>query len=127
MNKFILLFFSLAISLHALQWKTLEEGIKHAKKSNKLIMVDVIRDNCRFCTNMEKNVFDNKEMGQWIEGCFIPVKVNLSKNDTMPKGVSVQITPTFIFLDADEKVIKMIHGSWNIDDFKSLSQDLCKE
>lgn len=89
-------------------------------------MVDIIRDNCHYCSDMEKNVFKNKEVSKWVEGCFIPVKLNLSE-DFLPDGVEVKITPTVVFLDSEQKTIKMIHGSWNIDDFKRLSQNLCKE
>lgn len=127
MNKLLtVLFLSSMISLQAVQWLTLEEGLDKAKKTHKLLMLDVVRDNCHFCKDMINNVFNDKEMSAWIESCFIPVKLNIS-HEILPEGITVQVTPTFLFLNSDKKIVKKIKGSWNIKDFKKLSQKLCRE
>ncbi len=127
MNKhLILIALSSLITLQAVQWQTWEEGLLKAKKSHKLLMLDVVRDNCHYCSDMDKKVFNDKEMEKWVESCFIPVKLNLS-HDTLPKGIKVQVTPTFIFLTSDQKIVKTIQGSWDKKDFMDLSQKLCKE
>ena len=87
-----------------------------AQRTDKMIMLDVIRDNCRYCIKMEKAVFDNEKMAAYIEKNFIPVKVNLSQRE-LPMGLKVEITPTFFFFTADKKMIKKISGSWNQRDF----------
>jgi len=122
----ILLYLSSLIGLQAIEWMTFEEGLLKAKRTNKLLMLDVVRDNCHYCTDMDRNVFYDKEMSDWVESCFIPVKLNLS-HDTLPMGIKVQVTPTFIFLDVAGKITKTIQGSWNKKDFKELSIKLCKE
>lgn len=127
MNKLLLLvFFSSMLCLEAVQWQTLEEGLSIAKQSNKLVLLDVVRDNCHYCTDMDENVFNDAKMTKWIESCFVPVKLNLS-HDTLPMGIKVQVTPTFIFLSSDKKVLKRIQGSWNKQDFKELSKKLCRK
>ena len=60
-------------------------------------------------------------MSSWLEERFIPVKINLDLHK-LPLNLSVTFTPTFYFINEDHKVIKKVPGSWNIEDFKSLSQ-----
>ncbi len=127
MNRLLFLaFVSSMLSLEAVQWQTLETGFSLAKQNNKLVMLDVVRDNCHYCADMDENVFKDKEMTKWIESCFVPVKLNLS-HDVLPMGIKVQVTPTFIFLNSDKKVIKTIQGSWDIKDFKELSKKICRK
>ena len=78
MNKYILLFFMTCTFLNALEWKSYEEALELQKQNKKMIMIDVVRTNCHYCESMEKDVFDDKMMGKWIEERFIPVKLNLN-------------------------------------------------
>ncbi|MDY0121625.1 MAG: DUF255 domain-containing protein [Sulfurimonas sp.] len=123
MNKFLALMLGMYCTLSALEWKTYQEALELQKKSNKLIMIDVVRDNCRFCTDMDRNVFEDKEMSVWLESRFIPVKLNLD-HDTLPLGIKVHFTPTFYFIDNANAIKKKIPGSWNIEDFQSMTKDL---
>lgn len=123
MSRFFFLLLGVFCSLYALEWKTYEEALKLQKQSNKLIMIDVVRDNCRYCTNMERDVFEDKEMSVWLESRFIPVKLNLD-HDTLPLGLKVSFTPTFFFIDNANAIKKKIPGSWNIEDFQSMTKDL---
>ena len=122
----IMLYLASLINLEAVQWMSLDEGLDKAKKSHKLIMIDVVRDRCHFCSDMDNNVFKDKKMSTWVESCFIPVKLNLSE-DKLPNGLKATVTPTFLFVNKKLELVKKIQGSWNIQDFKQLSQKLCKE
>lgn len=127
MSKILsILYITSLLNLEAVQWMSLEEGLDKAKKTDKLIMMDVIRDGCHFCSDMDKHVFNDKRMSIWIESCFIPVKFNLSQ-EKLPNGLKVEVTPTFFFMNEKLELIKKIQGSWNKHDFKELSQKLCKE
>jgi len=105
-------------SLYAqgVNWRSWESALDEAKRTNKMIMMDVIRDNCRFCIKMDKNVFADEKMAAYLEKNFIPVKINLSHRE-LPMGIKVEMTPTFFFFTADQKMIKKIVGSWNQQDF----------
>jgi thioredoxin-related protein len=111
------------LSLHALEWKSYEEAKALQKQNNKLIMLDVIRTNCRYCENMERDVFDDGAMGAWIEERFIPVKLNLD-TDKLPLGLKVSFTPSFFFIDKHDVIVKKIPGAWNIEDFQSMTKEL---
>jgi len=122
----LLLFLLLtASSLFAegVNWRSWEAALDEAKSTDKLIMMDVIRDNCRYCIKMEKAVFNNEKMAAYIEKNFIPVKVNLSERE-LPMGLKVEITPTFFFFTSDQKMIKKISGSWNQKVFYELTDKI---
>jgi thioredoxin-related protein len=123
MNKIITLLLTTVLSLSALEWHSYEEAVQLAKKSTKLIMIDIVRTNCHYCENMDKAVFQDKEMSQWLDARFIAVKLNLD-TDTMPLGIEVRMTPTFYFINKDENIVKKVPGSWSIEDFQSLTKDL---
>ncbi|MBD3797935.1 MAG: DUF255 domain-containing protein [Campylobacterales bacterium] len=113
----------LGSSSQAFDWMNYEDALKEQKKHYKPIMIDVMRTECHYCSDMEKNVFADREMAEWIKERFIPVKINLD-HDTMPIDQKVSFTPTFFFLDGHGKIIKKIPGSWNIQDFKDLTKGI---
>jgi thioredoxin-related protein len=118
---FLILLFS--ISIHAIEWLSYDEAKVLQKKNHKPIMLDVMRDTCHYCKKMDKEVFDNKEMAQWLQERFILVQINLDE-DLMPIDEEVTFTPTFYFLDENGKILKKIPGSWNIQDFKDLTRKI---
>lgn len=109
--------------MYALEWYTYEDAINLQEKNSKIIMVDVVRSHCQYCVRMDKNVFQNYEMSEWISERFIPVKINLD-NSKMPFDAEVKMTPTFYFIDKNKKLKKVIQGSWNIEDFKDLTKKI---
>lgn len=113
--------FSSSLSLFAFELKTYEAALKEQKKTNKIIMIDVVRTGCHYCEEMDRDVFADKEMAAWIAKRFIPVQINLDEQD-LPLGLDVSFTPTFYFVDKKQKVVKKIPGAWNIEDFKSLTE-----
>lgn len=123
MNKILLLLMMIALSLNALEWKSYKEALKIQKQNSKIIMIDVIRTNCRYCSDMERDVFKDEDMSAWLDERFIPVKVNID-TDTLPLGLKVSFTPSFFFVNKDSIIVKKVPGSWNIEDFKLLTKDI---
>ena len=123
MSKFLLLILLSVASLSALEWKSYDMALKEQKLSHKPIMIDVVRTGCHYCSKMEKNVFEDKEMAKWIEKRFIPVKLDLD-TDRLPLGITVMFTPTFYFVNSKQEIIKRVPGSWNIQDFKDLTENI---
>lgn len=104
-------------TLSATEWRSWDAAVKEAAVTQKMILVDAVRSGCHFCADMERNVFDDPQMGRWIETRFIPVKINLS-HARMPLGIRVRMTPSFFFITPQLEVVKTVPGSWNIEDFK---------
>ena len=116
MNKSFVLLLVASVSLMAIEWRSYKEALVEAKSTDKIVMIDTIRNHCHYCEDMQKNVFEDKNMTLFIEKDFIPVRINIS-NEKLPLGLHVSVTPTFFFISKDEKIIKEVPGSWNIEDF----------
>ena len=114
---------SLFLNLSAMDWHTYEEAVKLQEKNSKIIMIDAVRTYCQYCKKISKEVFEDKEMTKWIQERFISVKLNLDFDD-MPLDLEVKMTPTFYFIDKNQKIVKIIPGSWNIEDFKELTEKI---
>ncbi len=123
MSKVVLALMMVTLFLSAFELKTYEAALKEQKKTNKLIMIDVVRTGCHYCEEMDRDVFADKEMAAWIAKRFIPVQINLDEQD-LPLGLEVSFTPTFYFVDKNQKIVKKIPGAWNKEDFKSLTEKL---
>lgn len=123
MKKAIILFILSFITLYGADWYDYENAVKLQEKSSKPIMIDIIRTDCRYCIEMDRNVFEDKEMSKWIEERFIPVKINLDIDD-IPLGIKASMTPSFYFIDKNQTIIKTIPGSWNIENFKLLIKEI---
>jgi thioredoxin-related protein len=122
--KIFLIAILLSVSaLHAIEWQSYESALKIAKAKGKIIMIDAVRTGCHYCEDMEQDVFDDPKASQWIETHFIPVKINVS-NKAMPLDIEVSMTPSFYFINGDEKVIKKIPGAWSWEDFHSMLEGI---
>lgn len=107
-----------SLSADGVQWRNWEAGIKEAKISDKIVMINATSKGCHYCEDMEVAVFKDVAMAEYIEKRFVPVKVNLSE-EKMPLGLKVSMTPTFFFVSKEGELIKTVPGSWNQEDFRS--------
>lgn len=123
MNKLILVLLLTLSCASAVEFHSYEDALKLQEKSSKIIMIDVVRSGCHYCEDMDKEVLQNAAMAKWLQERFIVVKMNLDK-EKLPLGIKVDFTPTFYFVNAEEKIIKKIPGSWNIEDFKDLTKGI---
>ncbi len=123
MSKLLSLLFVSISSLIALEFHSYDEALKLQKKSGKTIMIDVVRTDCHYCSDMEKNVLQNPQMIKYLEAKYIPVKINLD-NEKLPLGIKVHFTPTFFFVNKEQKIVKTIPGSWSSEDFKDLTKNI---
>jgi len=114
----------LPLLLYAVEWRSWQQGKAEAAAKQKNILVALVRDGCHYCHDMERDVFNDAKMSQWITSCFVPVKVNLSVQKA-PFEVRIPMTPTFVIARPDGTVIKTIPGSWNIPDFIALTSSAC--
>ena len=118
---FIYAFFG--ITLNAVEYHTYAQALKLQKINHKIIMLDIVKENCHYCEDMNKNVLSDVNMSKWMESRFITVKIDFHK-DEVPLNLSVDFTPTFYFINKDGQVVKKIPGSWSIEDFKDLTKGI---
>ncbi len=98
---------------------TYSKAIEMAQNSNKLIMIKLTADHCKYCIKMDKEVMEDKDVKKLLSKNFITVNVNVDK-EKIPLGIKRTITPTFIFVDKNQKIVSKIPGSWNKRDFMDL-------
>lgn len=122
MKKIVVLSILCVVKLFSTEWFTYEEALKIQKVNSKIIMIDVVREHCRYCILMDE-LFKDKELALWLKERFIPVKLNLDK-DSIELNPAVKMTPSFYFLDKDQNIVKIIPGSWSKKDFMDLTKNI---
>ncbi|MCK5854431.1 MAG: DUF255 domain-containing protein [Sulfurovaceae bacterium] len=93
-----------------------KEAIKLSKDKNKTIMIELMREHCFFCKQMEEEVFSEKEIIKKLNSDFISVLIDVDKVKKLPLGLKSGVTPSFVFVE-DGKIVAHIHGAWNKKDF----------
>ena len=103
-----------------------ENALKIAKKEHKIIMIELIQENCHFCKRMDKEVMVDDNISSTLSKDFVVVKLDVNK-DKLPLGLKKEITPTFVFVKESGELFSIIRGAWNIDDFKALLRYIKKK
>lgn len=104
---------------------TYEQALSISKQNNKPIMLKLTADNCKYCIKMDKEVLSDNEVKLLIDANFITVNINVDK-EVLPLNLSRTITPTFIFVDKNEKITSKLPGSWSKQDFIDLLNNRIK-
>ncbi len=97
-------------------WKT---QLENAKKENKLIFFDAYAVWCGPCKMMAKNVFTKDSVADLFNQKFINVKFDMEKGEgiTLKEKYEVIAYPTYLFINADGKLIHKIVGSMTAKEF----------
>ncbi len=126
MKTFFLLFFILTSSLVAkVEWCNSFDIYDDAKQSEKLVMVILSRKDCPGCAYMYGVVFEDKEVDKLLKEGFLSVKIDVDE-DFLPENLEYFATPTFYFLDKNEKILKRLNGGEHINEFIKILKELKK-
>jgi len=100
-----------------------EEGVKFvhkdwsdiielARKEDKLIFMDCYTSWCGPCKMLAKNVFPQKELGDYFNENFISVKYDMEKevSQELSDQLNVKLYPTLLILNADGEELDRIVG-----------------
>ena len=83
-----------------------DEAIAAAKAENKLVFMDFYTDWCGPCKRMAREVFPQKEVGDYMNAKFVCIKLNAEKEGKeLADLYKVEAYPTFIGIDTDKKVV----------------------
>ncbi len=63
------------------KWYTWEEAVEANKKVPKKIMVDVYTNWCHWCKVMDKKTFEKKNIADYLNENFYPVKLNAEQKE----------------------------------------------
>ncbi len=118
MKKIVLIIaFLITSAFGDINWaEDIEDAYEIAAKNNKKVMVMFSRKGCSACEYMKDIVFKDKKFVNFFNKDFIAVHIDIHK-DFLPEGLEYFATPTFYFLDSNEKVLYRINGAHNSKEF----------
>lgn len=126
----------------SINWLSIEEAEKKNKKKPKKMLVDVYTDWCGWCKRMDAETFKNPLIAQYVNKNYYAVKLNAEgKTDIMHNGKTYKFVnkgrsgyhelafeflggamgfPSMAFLDEQTKVIQVMPGFKNVQDFDAV-------
>lgn len=99
---------------------------KQAQTEKKLIFVDLYFTGCMPCAQMDKEVFPDPKVAAVLSKDFVTFKSDILKEEIGKKlcmKYGVTGFPTFLFMNADGKVIDIAGGFQNVEQFTALLQN----
>ena len=103
-----------------------QKALVLAQKEHKTIMLKLTSVDCHFCKKMDREVMKSREVLAFLKRSFILVEIDVKK-EKLPLGLKYKVTPTFFFINKNEKIISKIQGSWNKKDFIDLLEMVLKK
>ncbi|WP_256006354.1 thioredoxin fold domain-containing protein [Pedobacter deserti] len=110
------------ISFGSGSWKDM---LQLAEKENKLIFVDCYAVWCGPCKIMDKEVFTQRNVGDFFNSNFVNVKMDMEKGEgiTLKNAYQVKAYPTFLFINGKGEEVHRIVGSSAAQVFLAKSKD----
>ena len=107
-------------------FKSYLEAVIQAKEENKMILLEVVLDNCKFCDKMDRLVLSKQNVQDSIAQHFIFAQLNADR-EPLPLNLSEQMSPMFVFISKDENVQDMRFGYIEESDFLNLLVEQSKK
>ena len=113
----------------ATPWRGWDAGMKAAGANKRFVMVDVYTDWCGWCKRMDRDVFSNPEVREYLGKKFVTVRLNAEAGDaahyegkdftsrTLATRFGVTGYPTTIFLRANGDHLANVPGYLPADRF----------
>jgi thioredoxin-related protein len=106
----------------AVEWKGWNAGLSAASSSHRPVVVDVYTDWCRWCKQMDREVYGRAEVAQYLSAHFVTVKLDAESGETvsyqgrnmtarsLASSFDVSGYPTTIFLAANGEHLVNVPG-----------------
>ncbi|MCI0450354.1 MAG: thioredoxin fold domain-containing protein [Chlorobi bacterium] len=107
---------------------SVSEVLAKAKSENKIVMVDVLTDWCKWCIELDNKVYAKSEIYDFANANQINYKIDAEKGEGIKfaKKYNIQGYPTILFLDASGNEIDRIYGYVPMKEFKEMMVDYNK-
>ena len=99
---------------------TLKEAIAKAKAENKFVFFDAYASWCGPCKAMDKEVFADKAVSDYLNTKFVSVRIDMEKGEgpaLAKKYASINGYPSLLFLDNGGMPVKTLLGSRDAEEF----------
>lgn len=100
-------------------FKSYAEAVIQAKEEDKMILLEVVLDNCKFCDKMDRLVLSKQNVQDSIAQHFVFAQLNADR-EPLPLNLSEQMSPMFVFISKDKNVQDMRFGYIEESDFLNL-------
>lgn len=92
---------------------TLEEALEKAKAEGKRVFINCHTETCGPCRMMEKNVFPQKECGDYFNKNYVCISKDMEKGEgsTINDKYGIEIYPTYLILNPDGTEVCKVIGA----------------
>jgi thioredoxin-related protein len=124
----IALFITPSFSQIKFEKGTLNDIFERAKSENKIVMVDVMTDWCKWCIELDNKVYSNKEVADFANTNQVNYKIDAEKGEGIDfaKKYNVKGFPTVLFLKPTGEEIDRVYGYVPLKDFNEMMRDYNK-
>ena len=132
MSKFLKVFFLfLSLGFFAqdgikFENDTFQNILNKAKKDNKLIFLDAFASWCGPCKLLERNVFPQKEVGEFYNKNFINSRFDMEKGEgrDIARKYGINSYPSLLFINGNGEVVFKGMGYMDVSDFLGMGKDV---
>ena len=119
---------NIAFSQINFQKGSLSDMLAAAKSQNKVLMIDVMTDWCKWCIELDNKVYARKDIGDFANANQVNYKIDAEKGEgaDFAKKFKIAGYPTIMFLDGDGNEIDRIYGYVPAKDFMEMMTDYNK-
>ena len=96
-----------------------KEALVQSKKENKPVFIMLYANWCPHCNTMKSTVFSDQKVKDFMNANYISVWKDIEKEDgkTIKEHYNTNGLPTFLFIDANERLLYSIKGEMKMDAF----------
>ena len=126
MNTLLKLLLAIFMSITMLHASFLEEESARAIKEKKLILVNIVTENCPYCKQMDREIFSNATYRKQIEQKYVFVSIDLY-DPSLPKDLRTKYTPANAILSPTRhSIIEGYTGYMDATSFMAILDDAYK-
>jgi thioredoxin-related protein len=104
------------------RWRPFNDGLAEAEKSGKKVLVDVYTDWCGWCKRMDREVYAEAKVLDYLNKRFVVVKLNAEANESvhyadriisnidLVRAFGVRGYPATLFMKSDGEPITLLPG-----------------
>lgn len=105
---------ALAANTTRLTWQhDLKTSLRMAKQAQKLVLIDVYTDWCGWCKRLDRDVYANAKIAQFVDSQFVPLKIDAEdggEGQAFAKKLEIRGYPCTVVLDGAGNVKGMFYG-----------------
>ncbi|MBX9877107.1 MAG: thioredoxin family protein [Candidatus Obscuribacterales bacterium] len=105
---------ALAANMTRLTWQhDLRTSLSKAKREQKLVLIDVYTDWCGWCKRLDRDVYSNARIAQYVDSQFVPLKMDAEdggEGQEFARKHEIRGYPCTVVLDSNGQVKGMFYG-----------------